>query len=287
MPRRRNIPAPLTDASRGVRLQKAMAQTGVASRRHCEELIAQGRVHVNGEMVAELPAWVDLEQDTIEVDGLAIAKKRPGQSTRGKHVYIALNKPRRVISTTRDPQGRRTVIDLIDSPGLPKSRLYPVGRLDADSTGLILLTNDGELAHRLTHPSYEAPKQYRVSVRGRLNEDDVAKLKQGLLLAHRQSMGGVGVKRAAMARVKLTGHTRDQRLGDRTQLHITLREGQNREIRRLLARLGFKVRRLERIAIGPLSVKGLGVGQWRMLSTAEVNQLRKLTDLKPPSQKSS
>ena len=216
------------------------------------------------------------------MDGQPLPQSRHKQ-TPSKKTYILLHKPRRVITTNRDPQGRTTVLDLVNLPPAICKRLFPVGRLDADSTGLILLTNDGELANRLTHPRYEVPKQYRVSIRGRLTDDDVKKLQQGLYLAHKTTDRQPRTKRAAMARVKLLGHERDRARGDRTNLLVTLHEGQNREIRRMIARLGHKVRRLERIAIGPLKLKGLAVGQWRMLTTTEVKRLYKTTALEPPS----
>ncbi len=284
-PKRGTVPAEFTDAARGIRLQKVLAEAGVASRRDCESLITAGRVTVNGKPVTALPAWVAPEHDRVEVDGQPLP--RPSRKrTATKKTYLLLHKPRRVLCTNRDPQGRRTVIDLVASteggPAIAK-RLFPVGRLDADSTGLILLTNDGQLANRLTHPRYEVAKQYRASVRGKLTEGDVQRLQRGLYLAHQASADAkpVRVKRAAMASVKLLGHTRDRARGDRTNLLITLREGQNREIRRMLARLGHKVRRLQRIAIGPLKLKGLAVGEWRCLTASEVKRLYKAAGLEP------
>jgi len=278
--------AALRDASRGIRLQKALAEAGVASRRACEQLIESGRVRVNGQRVTELPAWVDPGQDTIEVDGEAIA--RPSRKGRRgtRHTYLMLHKPRNVISTNRDPEGRRRVIDLIPSTALPgRPRLFPVGRLDADSTGLLLLTDDGELTHRLTHPRYEVAKHYLVSIKGRVGEDDLERLRRGIYLAPpRDAPPGrkppaksrhPQAKRASVERVRIVRHETDRTRGDRTTLAITLREGQNREIRRLLARLGFKVRRLKRVGIGPLRLKGLAVGQWRPLTSTELSQLRK------------
>lgn len=284
------------DAERGPRLQKVMAELGVASRRDCETLIEEGRVSVNGEVVNALPAWVDPGRDVIEVDGQRINRpnQRKGWSAGGpvRHTYLMVHKPRNVISTNDDPEGRKRVIDLVDAelPGDP--RLYPVGRLDADSTGLILLTDDGELANRLTHPRYEVTKGYEVSVRGRVSEDDLERLRKGLYLATRKAPktstpAGRGprtrdaaAKKAAVEQVRITGRQTDRERGDRTLLHITLREGQNREIRRLMARLGFKVRRLKRVAIGPLKLKGVAVGGWRMLTNTEVAMLKKAAGLR-------
>ena len=312
---------PYTDNTRGVRLQKAMAEAGFASRRACEELIEAGRVTVNGERVAQLPAWVDPSQDQIEVDGQALPRPRkvspaPGKRQRasttqtllpGSKAYILVNKPRGVFSTNDDPAGRKRVIDLID-PGLAaKLRLYPVGRLDADSTGMILLTNDGELTHRLTHPSFEVPKEYRVTVKGRVGEDDLERLKKGIYLATPKSIAQtkaaesaghgsdesgtaeqgppqsssapLGAKKAAVESVRILRTQTDRTHGDKTLLAITLREGQNREIRRILARLGFKVTKLKRVAVGPVKMKTLKSGNWRLLTTPEVRQLRRAAGL--------
>ena len=287
-----------------IRLHKLLADAGVASRRDCEELITQGRVAVNGKTVATLPAWADPATDKIKVDGKPI-KSQP--RTKQDSVYVLVHKPRHVVSTTSDPQGRKCVTELVDLPKTtPNKRLFPVGRLDAESTGLMLLTNDGELANRLAHPRYEVSKQYHASVRGHVTDEDLKKLKEGLYLAHAKTphakgrvntrakgpahivadahanktgvtgkSGGIQTKLASMAKVQLIGYSRDKARGQRTNLAITLREGQNREIRRMLARLGYKVRRLKRTAIGPIKITGLGLGQWRPLTGREVTMLRK------------
>ena len=268
---RRGVPADFTDAARGVRLQKVLAEAGVASRRRCEDLIVAGQVRVNGKLVTALPAWVDPENDKISVDGKPM--RRTGRGLRVPHkVYVVLNKPRKVVATAHDPEGRRNVVGMVDLPDAP--RLFPVGRLDADSSGLILLTNDGELAQQLTHPSYEVPKEYQVSVKGRLTDEDMETLKRGLFLTGRRN-AAAPVKRAAMQQVKRLGYSRGKTGNERTRISVTLTEGQNREIRRLLARLGFNVRRLERVAIGPLKLKGLASGEWRRLNAREVNMLRR------------
>jgi len=226
------------------------------------------------------------------VDGQPIPKPR---QTRYAHVgktYVMLHKPRHVISTTDDDQGRRTVLDLIDLPmtSARAPRLYPVGRLDADSTGLILLTDDGPLTQRLTHPSHDVIKRYRVSIRGKITDDDLERLKKGLYLAHRGTGGKDGrqptTRKAAMTGVRRLRSRTDRSMGDQTELSIELHEGQNREIRRMLARLGFDVRRLKRVAIGPLQLKGLSPGRWRMLSGDEVAALYKAAGLKRVNEKS-
>jgi len=274
------VPAELTDKRRGERLSKAIAGAGVASRRDVEALIAAGRVFVNGQPVTRMPAWVDLEVDRVEVDGEAIGPRHT-RAKGGRLTYVMLHKPKRVITTTRDPEGRANVLDLIDLPATRAGRLFPVGRLDADSTGLILLTNDGDLAHHLTHPRYEVPKRYQLSVRGIVEDADIEKLRRGLILATR----GKPSRKVSMAQVKLIRRIRDAKHGDRTSLMVTLREGQNREIRRLVARLGYKVRRLERVALGPLRLKGLATGQWRMLTGQEVRELYGASGLKGEGKK--
>ena len=280
---RPGVPEPLTDAARGERLQKVMARAGIASRRDCEALITDGRVSVNGQAVSDLPAWVDPTQDRIELDGEPVISPS-GQKRREARgfAYILVHKPRRVITTTDDPEGRTHVLDLIeDGKGDHHRRLYPVGRLDAESTGLILLTDDGDLAHRLTHPSYGITKHYQVTVRGKLTSEQCQKLQRGLLLTDRGKDHGVsqpgtkGTRRAAAERVRIIRHERDRAHGDRTVLSITLREGQNREIRRMLARLGHKVRRLKRVGIGPLRLKDLPIGASRPLTADEVRRLRR------------
>lgn len=290
---RGKVPRELADANRGTRLQKVIAEAGVASRRHAEELIAAGRVTVNGKIVSALPAWVDPFQDRIEVNGHPIPRPKRAHPAQGKpgdsrktpatdHVYVILHKPRRVISSASDDLGRTNVTELVDLPETIARRLFPVGRLDADSTGLIMLTNDGELTHRLTHPSFGVTKQYLVVVRGTLTDVEVARLKAGVYLAHRGGPAAAsprrdsdGAKKASMEDVQLLGHDRDPRLGERTKLLITLREGQNREIRRMMARLGLNVRRLQRVAIGPITIKGLAAGAWRMLTPIEVARLKR------------
>ena len=263
------------------RLQKVLADAGVASRRDVELAVRARRIRVNGRVVSELPCWVRPDNDLVELDGEIVDLGRRGQVSRS-YLYFAVNKPKGIISTARDPEGRPHVVDLVRGL-LPRGqRVYPVGRLDADSTGLMLLTNDGELAHRLAHPRYEVAKGYRVTVEGMLDATIVASLKRGMYLADSEAIarskggrGGGGAKRAAMETLRVLQSTRDRRSGGLSLLDVTLREGQNREIRRLLARVGLKVRRLERVSIGPLQLKGLKTGQVRALTGNEVAALRR------------
>jgi len=266
------------DKSRGIRLQKVMADAGIASRRDCERLIETGHVAVNGQRVKELPAWVDPLEDRVEVDGSPLRKPRPTD----RNTYAILNKPKGVISSAEDELGRTTVVDMVQ---VPDTRLFPVGRLDADSTGLILLTDDGNLAQSLTHPSFQVTKTYEVSAKGRLEAKDIERLKKGMYLAPQEGETGPrtrGQRRASVEDVKILGHQKDRTRGDRTHLLITLTEGQNREIRRLLARLRIHVKRLKRVAIGPIRITALGPGEWRLLTKAEVDQLYKAAGVKPP-----
>ena len=233
------------------RLQKIMADAGIASRRHCEEIILEGRVTVNGKVVTELPCMVDKTKDRIIIDERRIRFD--------KKVYYLLNKPTKVICTNYDPSNRRRTVDLL--PGV-RERVYPVGRLDADSQGLVIMTNDGELANELTHPKYGVPKKYIVEVSTSITPADVERLQRGFHISH----GG----RASMDKVKVIRKERMYSL-----LEITLREGRNRQIRKMLARLGHKVKRLNRVSFGPLDIKGVGTGNYRPLLPAEVTALKK------------
>jgi 23S rRNA pseudouridine2605 synthase len=263
------------------RLQKVLADAGVASRRDCEMAIRAGRIRVNGKTIRELPCWVRADNDLVELDGeiVDITQRRRFDQA---YLYFAANKPKGVISTARDPEGRPHVVGLV-SAALPRGqRVYPVGRLDADSTGLVLLTNDGELAHRLAHPRYGVSKDYRVTVEGALNADIIAGLKRGIYLADASAIArskaagrGGGARRASVESLRVLKSSKDRRTGGLSLLAITLSEGQNREIRRLLARVGLKVRKLERVSIGPLHLKGLRPGAFRALTPAEIAALRK------------
>ncbi len=232
-----------------VRLQKFLSDAGVASRRHAEELILNGRVLVNDEVVDTLPAFVTPEQDRVIVDGARVRAQRLD--------YFIVHKPKGVVCTNRDPAGRVRAVDLL--PPL-SARLFPVGRLDEESTGLLLLTNDGELAQRLTHPRYGVPKTYYAEVRGRVSDDLPARMKAGVYFAE-------GRASASEVEIAHRGH-------DRSALRITLREGRNRQVRRMLVRLGHPVKKLKRVQIGPLSLRGLPVGAARRLTPKELAALR-------------
>ena len=231
------------------RLQKVLAAAGVDSRRNCEELILEGVVRVNRKVVDTLPTFVDAEKDVITVNGRRIQAARK--------VYFLLNKPKGVICTNSDPEGRKLAIDLIRTD----ERVFCVGRLDADTTGLIIITNDSELTNRLTHPRYGLSKTYVVKVKGEVSGAMAEKLKKGVWLAEGKTRH---------AAVKILKRNYKESL-----IEITLRQGLNRQIRRMLAKVGLRVKSLKRAQIGKLTAKGLGVGRFRRLSEAEVRSLRR------------
>lgn len=232
------------------RVQKIMAEAGLGSRRTCEELIRAGVVQVNGRVIA-LGAKADPDKDEITVRGRVIRQD--------KKLYLMLNKPKGVLSSTEDElaEGRQTVRDLVDVPG----HLYPVGRLDKQSEGLILLTNDGHLAHRLTHPRYEHEKEYKVLLQGQPSPAALAQWRQGVRLDDFST---------APATITI-----DKPLPDATWLTVILKEGKKRQIRRVAAALGHEVRQLIRVRIGPLRLSGVEPGQWRHLTSAEVYALKR------------
>ncbi len=261
-------------AQEGERLEKALADAGVFSRRDAEFAIRAGRIRVNGRRVTRLPCLVKAARDLIELDGEVVTLRDPQRGRDRPRLYLMLNKPKGVISTARDPGGRANVVDLVRA-GVPRGeRVYPVGRLDADSTGLVLLTNDGELAHRLAHPSAGIAKEYRVMVQGALPAEVLARLRTGMYLADAGSRDG-GAKRARMREVRVLKRMKDRRRGDLALVSVTLTEGQNREIRRLFARVGIKVRSLERVALGALALGRLPPGIFRPLRAEEILALRR------------
>ena len=233
----------------GVRLQKVLAAAGIGSRRQCEELISEGRVDVDGKTVTELGTRVDPQRQQIRVDGEALRRRRL--------IYFAINKPVGILATSRDPSGRPRVIDLAPS----NERLFTVGRLDKSSEGLILVTNDGELTDRLTHPRYGVEKSYLAQVVGVPTPESMAKLRRGM----RFSEGFAQAKRVHVRRTHKHSAI----------LEIVLDEGRNREVRRLLAKIGHKVVRLQRVAIGPLRLGNLKPGESRSLGREEVEELNR------------
>ena len=262
----------------GTRLEKALADAGVFSRRDAEFAIRAGRVRLNGRRVTELPCLVEPARDLVELDGEIVDLRGARGAKSRERIYLMLHKPKGVISTARDPGGRANVVDMVRAAVPAGERVYPVGRLDADSTGLVLLTNDGELAHRLAHPSSRIEKEYRVAVQGALSPAALAQLSKGMYLADRDSPAG-GARRARMKDVRVLKRVRNRREGDLSLVSVTLTEGQNREIRRLFARVGVKVRSLERVALGSLELGRLPRGHFRALRGEEILALRRAVRL--------
>lgn len=246
---RRNPPP---EKPRPPRLQKVIADAGIASRRAAEQLILAGRVELNGRVVSELGTRADPARDRICVDGRRIGRVRARRS------YLVY-KPRGTVTTTHDPQQRKTAIELVPD----RERLFPVGRLDRNSEGLLLLTNDGALAHALLHPSFEVPRVYRVSVEGRATTETLRRLAGGIDLDDGERV------RAEVRPLDLAE--------SRSVLELTLREGRRHQIRRMLAAVGHPVRRLVRTGFGPLRLEGLRPGEWRPLGRREREALERLT----------
>ncbi|SDG85109.1 23S rRNA pseudouridine2605 synthase [Aneurinibacillus thermoaerophilus] len=235
------------------RLQKIMARAGVASRRKCEELIAAGRVKVNGEVIRTLGFKADPERDEIEVDGQKIVLE--------KHVYFLLNKPVGYITSVTDPQGRKTVLDLMEHV---KERIYPVGRLDYDTSGLLLLTNDGAFANRIMHPRHELDKVYEAVVKGRIGEEALMRLCKGVMLED-------GMTAPAQAE-RLSYDERNRR----SAIRLTIHEGRNRQVRRMCEAVGHPVLKLKRVRLGFLTLDGVPEGKYRPLTKEEVDGILSL-----------
>ncbi len=254
------------------RLQKVLAAAGIGSRRKCEQLILSGTVEVNKRIVNELPVFVDTQEDIITVNGKKIQTASLPQV---KKVYFLFNKPKGVICTSSDPLGRKKAIDFIPA----RERIFCVGRLDADTTGIIVLTNDNELANKLTHPRYEVPKTYVARVKGQISSEAVEKIKKGIWLADppaslRGHLTAQRVRRAggktARASVKILNRSRKESL-----IEITIRQGLNRQVRRMLAKVSGAVKSLKRTRIGNLTARGLGIGKFRTLTKTEIAYLKK------------
>ncbi|HEX2924109.1 MAG TPA: pseudouridine synthase [Chloroflexota bacterium] len=238
------------DNGRLERLHKVLAHAGLESRRAAEEMIAAGRVSVNGKVITTLGTKVDAERDVITVDNKPIPR-------RVKKIYLMLNKPPGYITTVNDPEHRPTVMELVPH----SSRIYPVGRLDANSEGLILMTNDGEFANLLAHPRYSYEKEYHVAVPGTVSEEDLRALREGVEIE-----GG----RTSPAQVRVLSSD-----GKVTWLSMTIHEGRNRQIRRMLHALGYRVERLVRMRVGPLWLGSLPRGSYRYLTPAEIRSLKR------------
>ncbi|GER87240.1 pseudouridine synthase [Dictyobacter vulcani] len=242
----------------GERLSRFLAHAGVASRRHAEELITAGRVQVNGQTITAQGVRIDPEQDQISVDGKVI------QAATQK-VYLLVHKPAGYVSTAHDPQHRPTVLALVP-PEIRRLRVYPVGRLDIDTSGLLLLTNDGDFALQLTHPRYSTQKHYEALVQGNPTPEALEALRQGVTI--HEDDGSLYQTSPAQVRVL-------RQSGAGTSLILTLHEGHKRQVRRMLRAVGYPVRQLIRVGVGNLTLKGVAQGQWRHLTAAEIHQLTK------------
>lgn len=236
------------------RLQKIISRAGITSRRKAEELIVQGRVTVNGKVIRELGTKADPDKDHIKVDGKLLRFKE-------QKTYILLNKPVKYVTTLSDPEGRPTVIELLRGV---KGRVYPVGRLDYDTSGLLLLTNDGDFANMIMHPKFEIQKTYEAKIEGELNDKEIEKLQKGMKLEGRMT---------APARIKKL-----RRTDKNSWLEITIHEGRKRQVRRMFERTGHSVLKLIRTKIAFLDIKGLNTGEYRFLIKAEVERLMRLTE---------
>lgn len=247
------------DDGEGIRLQKVLAAAGVASRRASEIMIERGRVEVNGQIVRELGSRVHPDRDTIRVDGARIPPPR-------RHVYLVLNKPRGVVSTMDDPEGRPTLGDIkFDKRSWQELRLFHVGRLDTDTEGLILLTNDGEFANRMAHPRHHVPKTYLAEVEGFLDNKTLRRLEKGLRLED-------GPVKPDKVKLVMRSETR-------SLVEVTLHEGRNRIVRRMMDSVAHPVRKLSRTAIGPVRLQQLGLGEARELSREELGALLDLVKM--------
>lgn len=232
-----------------VRLQKYLAEAGIASRRKCEELISQGRVEVDG-LIVTTPGTKISGSERILVDGIETCLEQ-------KKIYILLNKPVGYISSAKDQFSRKTVLDLV---GTVKERIYPVGRLDYDTSGLIILTNDGDFANKMTHPRHQMQKVYRAEIMGRLNDSDIESFKRGIVIDDYKT---------APAGIRIINSEQN-----RSVVEVTIHEGKNRQVRNMFEVLNHPVIRLKRIAIGFVEINGLEEGKWRYLSKNEILRLK-------------
>ena len=245
---------PTTEASRSIRLNRYLSMCGISSRRKADQLIQEGRVEVDRHVVKDLGTKIDPGHSKVFVDG-----KRVVQST--SRIYLVLNKPKDTITTLHDERGRATVMSLIRS----KERVYPVGRLDRNTTGVLLFTNDGEFAHRLMHPKYEIPKSYAVTTDRPVTRDHMEQLRRGIQLQYGTT---------APADVVVFQGSGGKKLG------IVIHEGRNRQVRNMFEALGYEVRNLDRVAYGPVTKEGLARGEARSLSRGEVRQLEQMAGIK-------
>lgn len=234
-----------------IRLNKYMADCGVDSRRGCDKIIQEGRVRVNNKLVNELGFMVNEDNDTVKVDGKKIVLKN-------KNVYIMLHKPKGFVTTVKDEKERKTVMELVDV----KTRVYPVGRLDYDTEGLLLLTNDGDMTYKLTHPKYEVTKKYVARIEGEVTEKDLEQLRKGV---------EIDGKKTAPAKAKLV-----EKYDDGCKVELTIHEGRNHQVKKMFEAIGKNVAFLKRTEMGEIHLGGLSRGKWRFLNDKEIAYLKEL-----------
>jgi pseudouridine synthase len=250
------------DGSNLVRLNKFISSSGFTARRKADELIEAGRVTVNAEVVVSLGTKINPDEDTVRIDGELI---KPPSEKKGKFIYILLNKPAGYVTTTSDEKNRPTVLDLVRI----KQRVYPVGRLDYDTEGLLLLTNDGELANKLMHPKYGVYKTYIVKINRPVDEKSLKRLREGVWIKGGSPSTPL---RTNKAKVNVVPKTEGK------QLRISINEGRNRQVRKMLEAVGCYVRKLKRIQYANLNLKGVEEGEWRYLNIEEIKKLKKIGD---------
>lgn len=251
------------DGGNLVRLNKFIANSGFTARRKADELIEEGRITVNSEVVVSLGTKINPDKDTVKVDGELI---RPPSEKKGKLIYVLLNKPAGYVTTTSDEKNRPAVLDLVKV----HQRIYPIGRLDYDTEGLLLLTNDGELANKLMHPKYGVYKTYAVKINKPIDEKSLKRLREGIRIKSNKSPERS--RRTSEAKVNIVPKTEGR------QLRISIHEGRNRQVRKMLEAVGCYVRKLRRIEYANLNLKGLREGEWRYLSGEEIKKLKTFVD---------
>jgi 23S rRNA pseudouridine2605 synthase len=240
---------PLRFATDRIRINRYLSMCGFASRRKAEDLVAKGKVEVNGKVISDLGTKIDPHRDKVFVDGTHVVQL-------DERMYLVMNKPKDTITTLSDERGRPTVMNLLRM----KHRVFPIGRLDRNTTGVLLFTNDGDFANRLMHPKYEIPKVYRVTCDRPVEHDDIRQLRNGIRLEE-------GTARAEITVLPS---------GKRKELGVLIREGRNRQVHRMFQTLGYKVTKLDRVAYGPITRGGLSRGAWRPLTKAEIQELKRL-----------
>jgi len=244
--------APTRTVTERIRINRYLSMCGLASRRKAEELVTKGKVRVNGEIISDLGTKIDPQHDKVFVEGKQVVQL-------DERIYLVMNKPKDTITTLSDERGRRTVMSLLDT----KRRVFPIGRLDRNTTGVLLFTNDGEFANRLMHPRYEIPKSYRVECDRPVALEDISQLRKGIRLEDG----------AASAEVYVFPSGKGQVLG------ISIHEGRNRQVHRMFQKLRYEVVKLDRVAYGPIRTEGLARGAWRNLTRSEIRELRRLSGI--------